>query len=175
MSVLLERDEEMWQSVYQKHGSDILAYFRVRIPYNEDAEDLLQETFVKAIHASHTISDLGKIRSFLFSIAHNLLLNRLRARNRRAAESGLHTPENLAAQKESSPEHHHYMNAFRTRLSLFLKELPPKLHQAFELGILQQEPYSEIARKTGWTLATVKINVYRARQKAIERLGDFLP
>ncbi len=174
MGVSLERDEEMWQSIYQKHGSDILAYFRVRIPYHEDAEDLLQETFVKAIHAAHTISDLGKIRSFLFSIAHNLLLNRVRAR-KRLAETDAHPPENLAAREVNSPEHLHHMSSFRVRLSLFLNELPPKLRQAFELGVLQQEPYARIAEKTGWTLASVKINVYRARQQALEKLGDFLP
>ncbi len=72
----MENQAEFWQSAYQKHGSSILAYLRVKTGSLEEAEDLLQETFVKAIKASATIGALAKLRSFLFTTAHLLFLFR---------------------------------------------------------------------------------------------------
>jgi len=68
--------ETFWQSAYQKHGSALLTYLRVRIPDQADAEDILQETFVKAIRATEKTEEISKVRSYLFTIAH--LQNRTR-------------------------------------------------------------------------------------------------
>ncbi len=172
----LERNEEFWQSAYQKYGASILAFLKVRVFDQADAEDLLQETFVRAIRASNSIVDLGKLKSFLFAIAHNLLVNRIRDQKSRSAAKPTDEAEAIPAQRpDASPEHASQMNAFHHRLSLALNDMPPNLRKAFELGVLQQEPYAEIARKTGWSAASVKINVYRARKYAVERLSGFLP
>ena len=53
--------------------------------------------------------------------------------------------------------------------------MTPHLRTAFEQGVLSQEPYKDIARRNGWSLAQVKINVYRARRHAITKLRDLMP
>jgi len=172
----INQDEEFWQSAYQKHGSAILGFLKVRLFNQADAEDLLQETFVRAIRASDRIVDLARLRSFLFTIAHNLMVNRLRDQKKRAPGPDAGAPEALAAPEDgASPEIASQMNAFKRRLTMVLNDLSPNLRQAFELGVLQQEPYAEISKRTGWSLSAVKINVYRARKRVIEELGEFLP
>ena len=45
---------------------------------------------------------------------------------------------------------------------------------AFQLAVLEQKPYSEIAFEKGWTVGQVKTNVHRARKKVIGALRDAL-
>jgi DNA-directed RNA polymerase specialized sigma24 family protein len=60
------------------------------------------------------------------------------------------------------------------RLATLLGEMPAAHRRAFELGVLQKMPYREIARHTGWSVAQVKINVYRGRKRIIRGLGEGL-
>ena len=169
----MKRNAEFWQSAYQKHGSSLMAYLRVKTGSTVEAEDLLQETFVKAIGAADSINDMNKLRAFLFATAHHLFLNRLRANKRIVNGPGGEVElENLKA--ADCPETRVHLRAFKNRLEMVLREMTPKLRRAFELAVIEGEPYAEIANLTGWSLPSVKINVYRARKQAVSRLGDFI-
>ena len=178
LTVTLEHDADFWQSAYQKHGAAILAYLRLRAKSVADAEDLLQETFVKAISASHSISERGKLRSFLFTIAHNLLINQMRQGKRISQVFAVDMNDSGADafpdEKTRSPEFHTQSSIFRKKVTLLLREMKPRMRTAFELGVLGGHSYADIAQKTGWSLATVKINIYRARKFALSKLGDFI-
>ena len=54
-------------------------------------------------------------------------------------------------------------------------ELSPTLKTAFEMAILRQQSYDEICRETGWSPGQVRVNVFRARRRVIEQLGEWLP
>ncbi|HEB83970.1 MAG TPA: sigma-70 family RNA polymerase sigma factor, partial [Bacteroidetes bacterium] len=69
---------EYWRAAYEQYGPALLAYLLSRLPRRDDAEDLLQETFVRAIRASGSLRDEGKLRSYLFTVAHNLMINQVR-------------------------------------------------------------------------------------------------
>ena len=71
----------IWTSAYARHESDILAFLRRRLP-REDAEDLCQETFARAVAAGDALRDPSRVRAYLYSIAHNLMVNHLRRRGR---------------------------------------------------------------------------------------------
>jgi len=162
-----EKNPEFWRSAYQSHGSAILAYLKVRTPALEDAEDLLQETFVKAIHAANSLSDITKIRSFLFSIAHNLLVNQLQ-KKRPAGSSDIELVAHTM-----TPEQELASNSFKKQLDFMIKTLTPSQQKAFESAVLNGMPYRDISRMTGWPLSTVKINVYRARKRIISGMKGY--
>lgn len=167
-----------WHGAYQDHAPAVLAYLtsRVRRP---DAEDLLQETFVRAIRASGSLRQEDKLRSYLLTIAHNLMINRLRKKSpqlfseTRSAGSDTELEDELVS--DSSPEAEANLSIFEQRLAEVLDGMSPKLRIAFEQAVLRQEPYKRVARANGWTLAQVKINVFRARRQAIAHLAEFLP
>jgi RNA polymerase sigma-70 factor (ECF subfamily) len=167
-------DDEFWQSAYQKHGAALIAYFRVRIPDRTEAEDLMQETFVKAIRASDRIADVDKLPSYLFAVAHNLLVNRLRKKGREVSSTDGFLEDQAGASTED-PEASLAYKHFGNRLQIVLKQLNANQRLAFEMAVILKEPYDAIADKTGWSLSNVKVQVYRARKKVIEALGDVLP
>jgi RNA polymerase sigma-70 factor (ECF subfamily) len=165
-----------WEATYDTHAPSILAFLRSRTGRREEAEDLLQETFVRAMRAG--VRETGSVRSYLFTIAHHLMINRLRQPRPVLASElegdeaepldalpGGETPTDAAARA----------GELRRRLAALRATLSPAYRQALDLGILERLPYREIARHTGWTLAQVKINVHRARRRAMEALADFLP
>jgi len=160
-------NETFWQSAYQKHGSALLAYLRVRIPNATDAEDLLHETFVKAIGARQKPNEISKIRSYLFTIAHRLMLNQIRASHSSThlvkAVGNNQELENQIDLDSPTPDEAMERRSFAFKLNLTLSQMNPKLRTAFDLGILQKLPYSEIAEKTGWTLPTGGCDVPESR------------
>ena len=168
-----------WRAAYAEHGGVVLAFLRRRLARREDAEDLLHETFVRAIRAGAALRDTGKVRAYLLSIAQRQLLNHHRRRSAALfseqdgafadslaehADPGAEPPDALAAERELG-----------AHLEAELRALPLPLRQAFELGAVQKLPYAEIAARTGWSLALVKVNVHRARKRLIAGLAAVVP
>jgi RNA polymerase sigma-70 factor (ECF subfamily) len=80
----------------------------------------------------------------------------------------------MADDDAPSPESAADLSRFEDRLHGVLASLKPVYRAAFELAVLKQKAYSEIAHEQGWTLAQVKTNVHRARKQVIAALSDLL-
>ncbi len=171
-----------WRQAYEDHARVLLAFLGRRLGNTADAEDLLQETFARAMR-SGAMDGRAEQRLYLFTVARNLLSNRFR---RQRLETRVHgepvvassegqDPLAAIADVRRSPEQDAEWARFRDALSDLLSELPADQRRAFELAIVERWSYGEIADHTGWTLARVKTNVFRARQRAIAALGDRLP
>ncbi len=175
----MQYDDRFWQSAFEAHGPTVLGFLRRRMPGGEEAEDLLQETFVRAIRANSFRRD-GNLRAYLLSTARNLLINRLRrprlvvAMDTTRSDQG-DTALERATDPGASPEQRAALTSFLSQLERVLGDLSDDHRLAFELAIRQQLPYSDIARRTGWSQSKIKIDVYRARQRIIGALGDVLP
>lgn len=167
-----------WQGAFQEHGPAIFAFLASRTRRREDAEDLLQETFVRAIRASGTLRDEGKLRSYLMTIAHNVMVNNYRKKKPLLFSEGGDATDGLEDRLESvreATDSAAHFDALESHLSNVLELMTPTLRQAFELAILRQQSYDEISRETGWTPGQVRVNVFRARKFVIGHLGDWLP
>jgi RNA polymerase sigma-70 factor (ECF subfamily) len=170
-----------WQSAYESHGPVVLAYLRHRVRERAEAEDLLQETFVRAIRAG-TVREEGSVRGYLLRTARNLVINRARRPHLVVAVGAVpgeddagDSPLERVPDRGASPEQRASWSAFRAGLLRVLAEMSEAHRRAFDLGVVQRLSYDEVARRTGWTLAQVKTNIFRARQRVIAALGDQLP
>jgi RNA polymerase sigma-70 factor (ECF subfamily) len=171
----LERNEAFWQAAYEAHASVVMAFLVRRLGRRDEAEDLLQETFVRAIRVDSFVG--GNLRGYLLSIARNLLINRIR-RPRLVvpvAPAEDEQPFEHVPAGGTSPEEETAWRNFAERLDGALAKLKADHRRAFEMAVIQQHSYGEIARTTGWSLPRVKSNVHRARRSLIAQLGDFLP
>jgi len=173
-------DNTFWFNTFQEHGSSVMAFLTSRVGRRDLAEDLLQETFVRAMRQKAEIPDTAKMRSYLFTTAYHLMIDQ-RRRKRPTLFSEASTaddsplddvadPESLAA----SPERSMDLARLGERLAEALRPLSEAHRTAFELAVLQQKPYAEIAAEQGWTVEQVKVNVHRARKRVIATLRDLL-
>lgn len=164
-----------WQAAYDSHGRTVFAYLVSRVG-RDRAEDLLQETFVRAIRAS-SLTDPSKARSYLLSTAHNLLISQAR-KHSPLPFADLGTDEErveLEREAAGTTDARAQLSELSARLQTALGDMSDDHRLAFELAVLQQAPYDEIAAQTGWSRSLVKVNVHRARKKAIRHLADYRP
>lgn len=181
MTEAIEQDRVFWRAAYQSHAPAVLAFLLHRLGRREDAEDLLQETFVRVIRSGSFDGD--NLRAYLLRTAHNLWVNRRRRPQLIVPLVGPMGPavgEGYASLADvpaaaASPEQEVSWSAFREELQRVLADLSEPQRRAFELGALEQRSYGEIAQITGWSLPQVKVNLYRARKRIIEELREHFP
>ncbi len=167
--------DTFWQSTYQRHAPAVLAFLSSRTGRRDLAEDLLQETFVRAIRAQRRVKDTSKIRSYLFSTAHRLVLNQFRRKRPVLfSEMPIEATVEHADEQAHSPEEAADLSRAEQRLRLVVDSMTPALRTAFVAAVFEHKSYAEIARENGWTEGQVRVNVCRARKKAITELRDLL-
>jgi RNA polymerase sigma-70 factor (ECF subfamily) len=170
LDISVER-ESFWKAAYEEHGPAVLGFLRSRTGSREDAEELLHETFVRAMKAG-TADSSQKVRGYLFTTAHNLLRNRAR----RARVSPLiAAPDGVEYAADGAVEMRARLRSLCDRIAVMMADMSPAHQTAFALGVLERLPYRDIADRTGWSLSQVKVNIHRARRRAMAELEDFLP
>ena len=162
-----------WPDAYTEHAAGLRSFLRHRLRSEELAEDLTQETFVRAMNAEGSIRNAARIRPYLYQTAHRLALNHLRRPALVRTESELGATADLEALAPSAPDRsdesvrERELNEAVERL---LEQLPEDLALAFTWAVLEQRSYAEIEEHTGWSRSKVKISVFRARQKIMDEL-----
>ena len=163
---------EFWQEAYRLHGASVLSFLKRRVGQRDLAEDLLQETFIRAMRFDSFQE--GNLRGYLMSIARHLIINKSR---RKQLLVPVETPREdmqpfeTVPSDDVSPEESTAASLLHHRLKQAMHSLTQDHRRAFELAVLEQCTYSEICDETGWSLARVKSNVHRARKKLIQELG----
>ncbi len=128
----------------------------------DEAEDVAQEAFVAAYdkRASYRVGE--PFRPWLYRIAVNRCLDRLRAQSRRPVMAEMDSvPE--PAGSVSDPVDALLTTESEARLQEAVAALPPKLRAVFLLRHLDDLSYDEIAVATGLPMGTVKTHLFRAR------------
>jgi RNA polymerase sigma-70 factor, ECF subfamily len=144
-----------------------------------DAEDLVQETYLKAFRAADRFEPGTNLRAWLFTILHNTARNLARDRARhavtfdsdaveRAADATLDgmadTPETLLLRDTLAPE-----------LQAAIDELPDAFRQAVWLRDVEEFSYAEIATVLDVPIGTVMSRISRGRRMLFERLHHLKP
>ncbi len=141
------------------------------------AEDLAQETLIKAYRAIATFDRSRQFSSWLFKIAHNTAIDHLRKKHPLTVPLESDDSERLdplallAAPESQSPEARARGRDLAEALQEALMELRPDYREAVLLRFQQGLPYDEIADILDLPLGTVKTHLHRARKKMAETLG----
>lgn len=145
---------------------DLRSFFRRLGALPAEADDLVQETFLKLYRHAATYEAQGRFVPFAFRVARNAWIDRQRRRAVRpvAVETELADEDRLASL--ASPDHGPLREASGReeldRLRLALLELSESHRLVFELGVLQERPYSEIAGILDIPVGTVKSRMFHA-------------
>jgi RNA polymerase sigma-70 factor, ECF subfamily len=129
-----------------------------------DAEDMAQETFVRALRALSSWDPARPFEPWLLAIAANRCRTLLAKRKRRPATSLIESE--LA---DPAPQRH-AASPLVEEVTLALAQIREEYRQAFVLFHEYELSYIEIAEALGCPLGTVKTWVHRARRELIDRL-----
>lgn len=131
---------------------------------SDDAQDLTQETFIKALQRQSQLKDLDKTANWLSRIATNTAIDFLR-RNRRVSFSDVsELPEALVAAGET-PEQLLLRGERKVYLDDALATLTGRERMALLLRDVEDIPAEQVARQMNCSMATVRSHIANARIK----------
>ena len=141
-----------------------------------DAEDLVQDTFVKAFRFSGQFKRGTNLRAWLYTILHNTWRNRRRDASRDAVEVDSEQVEqaaNVASGSEvfETPERILMRSTLDADLQAALDDLPDAFRQAVWLRDVEEFTYAEIAEMLSVPIGTVMSRISRGRRLLFERLS----
>jgi RNA polymerase sigma-70 factor, ECF subfamily len=140
-----------------------------------DAEDLVQDTFVKAFRHSDQFARGTNLRAWLYTILHNTWRNRRRDASRDTVEVDSEQVELAAAspvgEPVDTPERILMRSTLDADLQAALDELPDAFRQAVWLRDVEEFTYAEIAEMLNVPIGTVMSRISRGRRMLFERLS----
>jgi RNA polymerase sigma-70 factor (ECF subfamily) len=145
-----------------------------------DAEDLVQDTFLRAFRSFHTFEDGTNLRAWLYRILTNTYINQYRAKQRRPDETDLADVEDLYLYRRVRQLDPATRSAEETLFDLFtddevkkaLEDLPERYRLPVLLADVQEFSYKEISDILEVPIGTVMSRLHRGRkamQQALHR------
>lgn len=161
-----EADRAAVTALYVEHGSRIFRFLRDMLGDATLATDATQETFARAFRALDSLDDRRSAVLWLFGIARNVSLELRRARHRTARvmvpEGDPPSARFVAA--EGSPERDLLEREAMSIVEAALGRLSDDRREMLVLRLDHGLAYEDIATLMGFSLAKVKVEIFRARE-----------
>jgi len=151
-------DEEAFKKLVERHQSKIFTTIYLIVKDRYVSEDLLQETFIKAIHTlrSGRYNEEGKFLPWIMRIAHNLAIDYFRKEKRYPTivmEDGNNVFNSLDF-AEGSVESQRIKNETHAKLRSLIQELPEAQKEVLIMRHYMEMSFQEIADATGVSINT---------------------
>lgn len=174
-----ERDFQEIDAAYRPKIRRYLA----RLIGEEEAEDLTQEVLVKVSRSLETFKGESQLSTWIYRIATNTALDRLRSPAYKQAARSAPLPENEVGQAEcgglgaevsaSAPEAEAMRQEMYRCFWSFVEKLPLNYRLVVILSELEELTDQEIAKALGLSLGTVKIRLHRGRARLFQELKAY--
>ena len=153
------------EAVWNEYYDQLLRFISKRVPEKATAEDLLQNVFLKMLTNIESLKDSTKIKSWLFQITRNAIVDYYRKAQR---------PGNIA---ESLPEENDeisddVMEEVESWVAPFINRLPEKYREALILSEIKGMSQKEMALYLGISYSAAKTRVHRGRLLLKQKLTE---
>ncbi len=169
-------EHDAFRQIFERYARPVLVFIYHLVGNRDVAEDLTQETFVRAYSHLAELRDKSKFSTWLFGIGKNVAREHLRAKQRHSQSflPGDSSPYAHETHQTISPADELLGKELNAAMETALQLLDEDKRVVFALKVLQQRSYQEIAAITGFSLARVKTELHRARIEMRRRMRPFL-
>ncbi len=150
------------QQVWTKYANDLNRFILSKVKEKTIAEDILQDTFIKIHTKLHTLKDITKLKSWIFSIARNSILDYFKLRNKTFEFA--HFESETVLKEEVHTE--------KDCLRGILQNLPKKYRDPLFLSDIKGLKQQEVAEQLKLSLSTTKSQIQRARKLIAQGFMD---
>ncbi len=177
VSRLQRGDPDAFESLVRVHSGRLLSVARRFLPNEQDAQDALQDAFIRAFKAIGTFEARAQLHTWLHRIVVNSALMKLRERRRKPEESIEDLLPTFSADGHQASESRDWSDAVleRKESARIVREaiarLPEQHRVVLVLRDLEERDTAEAAQILGTTSNVVKVRLHRARQ-ALRTLLD---
>ena len=168
---LIERlkkgDKDAFSQVYDEYSSHIYRYIYFKVSDQQMAEDLTGNTFLKCWeYISDNKKKVENIRAFLYSLAHNTVIDYYRTRK---DTTDLSAVENAPDKSETSIEKQISINQDTQKLIELLAEIPDEYNDIITLHYIEQYSIREISEILGKKENNIRVLLHRALKALKEK------
>jgi len=171
---LSTENPERFGTLVERYEAPLLRYIRrISSLPKEDAEDILQETFIKTYRNINDYDPDAKFSSWIYRIAHNQTIDTLRKRKVDAASFSIDANDAaqfLRAATDISAEVER--NDTLSRIETIIRELPKTYREALILRFLEEKSYEEIMDILELPKGSVATLVHRGKKLLHEKMNE---
>jgi len=158
------------EALTERYRPALLAFFRRRVNVPADAEDLVQEAFLRLAKPGR-LQGIDNVESYVFQVATNLVRERARSRTARNADAEILLDLDIEDDQVFSPARIVESRDSVSRVLTALKELPERTRTIFILQRFEGLTYAEIALRLGLSQSAVEKNMSRALSHLTRRMS----
>lgn len=157
--------------LFRQHHHHLFKFVQRYVRNSEDAEDVVQNTFVEASRCADRFNGLSKPSTWLFGIALNLARNQVRRNCASLCDAMDDDAIEEIADLTSDPINLIEKRQIVGKVQALLEELPPKIRNTFEAVLEGNCTYEEAATQLQIPIGTVRSRVSRVRTSIRTVLG----
>lgn len=138
----------------------------------EDAEDAVQEVFVKIWNKQEKLESLKNIEAFVITVTRNHCLDKLRSKKNRFATLN----EEITKQTDATPYENTEQSDLVSKIKKVMKLLPEQQRTIVHLRDIEGYNFEEIMQITGWDMNYLRVNLSRGRKRikeSVSKLHDY--
>lgn len=167
-------DPEAFRLIFERYSRPVIGFIYDMVSDRELAEELTQETFVRAFRGIRSMNPDTKLSTWLFGIARNVARESLRARVRAQRHVDLEDESVLdLSDNNPVPVDRLLSKELNQLIRRSLEALDEDKRLVFTLKVFHQCSYEEIASITGFSLAKLKTDLHRARAEMRRRISRY--
>jgi len=173
MQKVKEGDERAFRQIVETHQASIFSLCMQYLANRQDAEEVAQDVFIKLYKTAETYEPKAKLSTFLYRIAVNLSLNRIRDRKRKRLVSFdflKRISEEPSSNNDENPDKIMERDEEAAIIRKAIDSLPANQRTAVLLKRYHGMSYKEIARTMKCSVSAVESRLFRARQGLQEKL-----
>jgi RNA polymerase sigma-70 factor (ECF subfamily) len=168
-------DEDAFHLIFNRYGRPVLSFIHNLVHNRELAEELAQETFVRAYRNLGGLKDDLRLSTWLFGIARNVVRESARQARKNDMKVGLDEPESMRLESEGIlPEGAVLDRELTETIQKALTSLDEDKRVVFSLKIFHEKSYEEISAITGHSVGKLKTDLHRARLEMRKRIAPYL-
>ena len=170
-------DDSAFEAIVRAHSGRLLSVARRFLGNNEDAQDAVQDAFIRAYKAIHTFEARAQLHTWLHRILVNTALMKLRERRRRPTDSIEDLLPSYSTDGHQAVASREWSDAVleRKETAAIVREaidrLPDQYREVLVLRDIEEKDTAEAAALLGTSSNVVKVRLHRARQ-ALRTLLD---
>lgn len=182
MALLRKFDADLFENEALAHKAP-LYHYAVRLTRNEtEAEDLVQETFLRAYRFWHRYEPGTNCKAWLFRILKNVYINHYRKDQKAPRSIDFDTLEDQRYEtmiqeqflrKDGQPERQLLERDLKGEIAKAVISIPPEYREAVLLCLVEGYSYQEAADILGVAIGTIMSRVYRGRRLLMTRLVEY--
>ena len=167
--------------IWTEFGHRLRGFIRQRVSNEQDAEDILQEVFLRIHRHAGDVNQTDRLTSWLFQVTRNAIVDYYRAPARREQPESLVGTAMLERTDPAVPEMESDLDSSQARQELasclrpMVERLPPHYREAVAMVDLTGVPQTEAAAQLGLSVSGMKSRVQRGRRNLKEILVECCP